>query len=99
MITTIEDLSRKIDRLEELTLIAAKNVLDLDEAVLLTGYSRGHLYRLTSRREIPHFKKDRKLYFRKDELEAWMTETSIPTERELQSRAALYCVNDNHKTI
>ena len=65
---TIQDLSDKLDRIESLTLIGAKNILDLDEAVLFTGFSKGHLYRMTSEKRIPHFKKSRKLYFKKTEL-------------------------------
>lgn len=88
---TLEQLSEKLDRIEALTLIAAKDVLDLDEAVLFTGYSKGHLYRLTCGRAIPHFKKDRRLFFRKAELEAWMTETVIPTQAQTQAAATTYC--------
>lgn len=88
---TLRQLSEKLDRIEALTLIGAKNVLDIDEAVLLTGYSKGHLYRLTCGRAIPHFKKDRKLFFRKDELEDWMTENHIPTTAETQAAATAYC--------
>lgn len=37
---TLAELSDKIDRLEAITLIGAKNVLDIDEAALFTGYSK-----------------------------------------------------------
>lgn len=87
---TIQDLSDKLDRIESLTLIGAKNILDLDEAVLFTGFSKGHLYRLTSEKRIPHFKKSRKLYFKKTELENWMLEQKIFTEDEIQSKASTY---------
>lgn len=88
---TLQQLSEKLDRIEALTLIGAKNVLDLDEAVLLTGYSKGHLYRLTCSKAIPHFKKDRKLFFRKSELEDWLTDNHIPTTAETQAAAQTYC--------
>lgn len=90
---TLAELSDKIDRLEAITLIGAKNVLDIDEAALFTGYSKGHLYRMTSGRQIPHFKKDRKLFFRKDELEAWLTagDNRVRTVAELGTDAATYC--------
>lgn len=90
---TLAQLSDKLDRLEAITLIGAKNVLDLDEAALFTGYSKGHLYRLTSGRVIPHFKKDRKLFFRKDELEAWLTndDSRVKSSAELGQAAATYC--------
>ena len=87
---TIQDLSDKLDRIESLTLIGAKNILDLDEAVLFTGFSKGRLYRLTSEKRIPHFKKSRKLYFKKTELENWMLEQKILTEDEIQSKASTY---------
>lgn len=93
---TLEDLSEKLDRIEALTLIGTKNVLDLEEAALYTGYSRGHLYRLTSGRQIPHFKKDRKLFFRKDELEAWLTENRVQSKAQIQEAATDYC--STHKS-
>ncbi|WP_320980007.1 helix-turn-helix domain-containing protein [Bacteroides sp.] len=88
--TTLQDISNKLDRIEELTLIGAKTVLDLEETALFTGMSVGHIYRLTSGKQIPHFKKNRKLYFKKAELEDWMLEHKILTEDEIQSRASTY---------
>lgn len=90
METTLEDLSNKLDNIRELTLIGAKTVLNLEETALFTGLSIGHLYRLTSGKQIPHFKKNRKLYFKKAELEDWMLEQKILTEDEIQSRASTY---------
>ncbi len=87
---TIADLAAKLDKIEALTLIGAKNTLDIDEAALYTGYSKGHLYRLTSRREIPHSKKDRKVYFDKAALDSWMTENTIPTQAQTEREAARY---------
>lgn len=86
MATTLEDLSNKLDNIRELTLIGAKTVLNLEETALFTGLSIGHLYRLTSGKQIPHFKKNRKLYFKKAELEDWMLEQKILTEEEIQSK-------------
>lgn len=80
----------KLENIERLTMLGVKSVLDIDEAVMLTGYSRAHLYRLTSEQRIPHFKKDRKLFFRKSELEDWMTETRIPTVKEVEMDASKY---------
>ena len=70
-------MNEKLDRIGELALISAKTVLDLNEAALFTGFSTGHLYRLTSGRQIPHFKKNRKLYFKKSDLEAWMCDNRV----------------------
>lgn len=87
---TLLTLSEQLGRVERLALIGAKPVLDLDEALLFTGLSRGQMYRLTSGRGIPHYKKNRKLYFKKTELEAWLLETRIPTAAETDSLADTY---------
>lgn len=88
--TTLQDLSNKLDHIAELTLIGSKTVLNIEEAALFTGLSVGHIYRLTSGKKIPHFKKQRKLYFKKAELEAWMLDTKILTDGEVQSKASTY---------
>ena len=87
---TLQELSDKLDNIAELTLIGTKTVLSLKEAALFTGLSVGHIYRLTSGKQIPHFKKSRKLYFKKAELEAWMLDTKILTDDEIQGRASTY---------
>lgn len=88
--TTLQDLSNKLDHIAELTLIGSKTVLNIEEAALFTGLSVGHIYRLTSGKKIPHFKKQRKLYFKKAELEAWMLDTKILTDGEIQGKACTY---------
>jgi excisionase family DNA binding protein len=87
---TIKLLTARLDRIEQLTLIGAKNTLDLEEAALYTGYSKGQLYRLTSGRQIPHYKQSRKLYFSKTELDRWMQENRIATNSEIDSMASTY---------
>lgn len=87
---TLQQLSDKLDEIRSITVIAAKTVLEITEAALFTGFSKGHLYRLTCTNQIPHYKKNRKLYFRKDELEQWLTESRVPTQAEINSKAATY---------
>lgn len=87
---TMEQLSQKLDHIGELALMGAKTVLNLNEAALFTGLSVGHIYRLTSGRKIPHFKKNRKLYFKKSELETWMLDNKVMTEDEINSKAATF---------
>lgn len=86
----LQAMNAKLDEIHSLAAIAAKPILDLSEAALFTGFSEGHLYRLTSSKQIPHYKKNRKLYFRKAELEDWLTQEAVPTEADINSRAATY---------
>ena len=86
--SNMEDINNRLDRIERLTLISSKTVLDITEAAAFTGYSES--YNLPSRRAIPHYKKNRKLYFRKTELEEWLLERQVKTNREIRSEAATY---------
>lgn len=88
---TLKSLSDKLDSIQRITLIGSKTVLDLEETCLFTGLSKGHLYRLTSGRQIPFFRKNRKLYFKKTDLEKWMTETPCASLKDINSQAATYC--------
>lgn len=69
-------------------LIAQKEILTLEEVMLYTGMSRSHLYKLTSRRLIPHYKPNGKVcFFRRKELEQWLTSNRVATEQELDDAA------------
>lgn len=83
-------LNARLDRIERLTIVGAKKVLNLDEAVMLTGMSKGYIYRLTSMQQIPHFKKGRKLYFKKSELEEWLLDCKVMTANETANFADTY---------
>ena len=56
-----------------------KDLLTTDEAMLYTGLKRPTLYKMVSSRQIPYHKSrgGKKLYFRKDDLIAWMTDKHV----------------------
>jgi excisionase family DNA binding protein len=80
----------RLERLEQLTLLAAKTVLNTDDVCDLTGLSKPRIYALCNKREIPHYKQG-SLYFKRDEVEKWMTARRVPTAKEINSKAAMYC--------
>lgn len=86
-----QELSSKIERLEKIALLGAKNVLTIDDVALITGFTKGHIYRLTSGQKIPHYKPNgRILYFKKEEIEDWMLQNKIKTTAEIESAATTY---------
>lgn len=85
-------LNERLDRIEQLALINTKPILDVKEAATFTGFSVKHLYRLTSTKQIPHFKKNAKLLFKKSELEEWLTEQKVLTTAEINRKATTYTV-------
>ncbi|MBW8334805.1 MAG: helix-turn-helix domain-containing protein [Prolixibacteraceae bacterium] len=48
----------------------------------LTKYSKASIYAKTSRSEIPHFKRDGRLFFRRDEIMQWLTANPVITNTE-----------------
>lgn len=67
----------KLERIEQNTLLAAKQVLTFDDVAILTGLSKSTLYKLTSQGKIPHYKPSGKMvYFDRKELEKWLRQNS-----------------------
>lgn len=84
-------MEEKIDKILIYSLLAAKSVLTLDDAALLTGLSKSYLYRLTCTHQIPHYKPNGKqLYFDRAELEAWMKQNRVATTKETEQQAIAY---------
>lgn len=73
------------------SLLGAKNVLNFDDVVLLTGLSKSHLYKLTCTCQIPHYKPTGKqIYFDRSEVEAWMRQNRVNTQMEADQQAMKY---------
>jgi excisionase family DNA binding protein len=88
--TTLEDIAKRLERLEALTALASKEVLDVNETAQLTGYTVKYLRLLISRREIPHYRRGNRIFFNRDEVEEWMMGNRIPTIDEVQQKACGY---------
>ena len=85
----MNELIKRLDRLEVLTLLAAKSVLTLEEVCLLTGLAKSTVYTMTANRVIPHYHADggKHLYFKKDEVEDWLTRNRVSSHNEDEQRA------------
>ena len=69
-----------------------KEVLTSEEVVTYMGISRSYLYKLTMRKQIPHYKPLGKLcYFNRKELEAWLQQNRCAADGEINEKAQDYC--------
>lgn len=84
METSIE---QRLANIERLLLTSSKSVFDMSEAAQFLGISKDRLYHLTQEKRVPYYKQGNANYFKKEELERWMTETKVPTVREVRSAA------------
>ena len=82
----VEPLIKKINNLESKfsQIIIDQNetdedILNIDEVVKLTGYSKKYVYYLSHQDNIPHYKRSRRVFFKRGEIVSWMLEKSIPS--------------------
>ncbi len=85
-------------KVKECAIYIFKEVLTLEEAAQYMGLKKSYLYKLTMRREIPHYKPNGKMcYFKRAELVAWLTDNRVATAAELDDAAARYCQTNKNK--
>lgn len=88
-----QELTAQIDGLKKLIIAGSKEVLTIEECALLTGFSKAHIYRMTSQRAIPFYKPfGGTIFFRKTEIENWLLQGRQATDSEIKSQATTYCV-------
>lgn len=87
----MEEIKDQLNRIENLSLLAAKQVLTLGDVALLTGLSRSSIYKFTCSHTIPYYKPNGKLvYFDRKEIESWMRQNRIATTDEIAKQADNY---------
>jgi excisionase family DNA binding protein len=86
---------KEFQELKKLTLLGAKQVLTMDDAAILTGLSKSHLYKLVCYKKIPYYKSQggKLTYFDKEELNKWMLHTRVKTSTEIETEAVNYIVD------
>ena len=72
-------------------------LINVQEAASVTGLSVNTLYEKTCRREVPHYKKGKRLYFRATELLKWITQGRVKTQTEIQQDAITHTLTRNVK--
>ena len=71
--------------------ILRKEILTLDEAALYLNQSKSSIYKLTSKKEIPHYSPGgKKIYFRRSEMDEWIFNSRIISSDELRSQIGFY---------
>lgn len=83
---------KKVSVLEVITevrdlLLHQKEIFTISEVCSYTGFEKSYMYKLTSTRKIPHFKSPggKKLFFKREEINNWMTKIRVKTIEEINS--------------
>lgn len=91
----------KLNLLEQLLTeqnLLSKQVLNFKEACTYLDLSESHLYKLTSSRQIPHFcPQGKRLYFNRQELDAWLQSRRQETRQDIEKMAANYLLTRQNR--
>ena len=108
----VEDVAVILTRMEDINVVLGKittieafidRLLNIDEAAKYLNISKGHMYRLTSNRDISYTKPNGKnIFFERKELDEWKRRNPVLSQRELERQAAIMTAHDhtgkpNHK--
>lgn len=83
-------IEQRLERLERIMLIQFKNVLNVDEVAMILSVSADRVRHLVSARKIPHYKQGNRTFFKKSEIEDWQLSDRIPTNDEINCKAATH---------
>jgi excisionase family DNA binding protein len=96
IIQRLDKIERLIYELKKSNTITTNNenysteILNMNQAVDYLTLTKSAIYKFTSGRGIPHFKRGKKIYFKKSELDEWLTKNRISTNEELEQEAMNY---------
>jgi len=65
----LEDIRNELKEIKKLTLLGAKNVLNVEDVALLLGYKPKTVRNMVD--EIPHYRNGHGIWFKKEDIEAW----------------------------
>ena len=85
-----QQMEGRIQALEDI-MLCQKEILNFDEAAAYLSMSKSTLYKLTSKKEIPHYKPNRFVFFERAALDGWIRDATVKTEEQLSDEAIKYC--------
>lgn len=88
-LNNIENLLKAVMKKDNGTIVVTE-VFNLNQAAEYVSLSKSAIYKKTSERNIPHFKQGKKLFFKRSELDNWLTQNRISTHAEIEQMASEY---------
>jgi len=77
--------------------IFTNEILTVEQAAKFLNISRMTVYKHTSDRNLPHYKTGKRLYFKRGELEEWLTKNRIKTREDIENEANEYILKRRWK--
>ena len=97
-----------LERIEDLLNLKENHTKDIDELGMLLNVQQAakflnartsSIYKLTCRREIPHLKQGKRLYFVKSELFEWVKANRVKTSSEIKQEAMNFLIKSARRKM
>jgi excisionase family DNA binding protein len=75
-----------------------KELQNLEQLASYLKVSKSAIYKLTSTKEIPHYKNGHKLYFKKSDIDEWIFSKKIKIQDDLKKEAMEYLLKNSKKS-
>ena len=69
-------------------LLHNKEIFTIDELCSYTGFEKSYIYKLCSKKAIPHYKPIGKLFFNKSEIITWLQRNPVRTQDDMDNQAS-----------
>jgi len=94
--STNELILKRLDSIDEKIREGTDEYLTLQQAAEYLGFKPSYMYKLTHRRLIPFYKPtNKKIYFRKSDLDNWITRNKKKSKGEIDQLATNYLNTGN----
>lgn len=91
LMTKVEQIGKEYEK---------QKAMNMDDTCTYLGISKSALYKLTSAKEIPHYKPMGKcIYFDRSEIDEWLRQNPIRTNAAVQSDVNTYMVRHPYKSV
>ncbi|HEY1194744.1 helix-turn-helix domain-containing protein [Flavobacterium sp.] len=85
------ELLQKLNRLESLIIGTSKQILNVDDVVNYTGFSKSYVYKLVHKNILPYSKpNNRTLFFTKKEIDEWLLQNKSKSISQIEQEAINY---------
>ena len=86
----MDEVMAKLEDIRKATLLGVKEILNIEECSMLTGFTVRAIYGMTHYKRIPYSKRGGRLFFSKKKIEQWLSEVETPTDEEISRYAETY---------
>lgn len=81
------EIERRLKQVEQVAILAAKEVLSVKDVSLLTGLKESYIRKLVEQSRLPHYRPmGKKIYFEKKDIYSFLRTNRVPSAAELAAQ-------------